>query len=337
MDEVTEQNHRAFVGPAENYDRSASLQFCLLTLSGLRSHHRVLDIGCGSLRLGKLLIPFLERENYFGVEPEEWLIESAINEELGSDLVALKKPKFLYNDKFDFEPFKTRFDFCIAQSIFSHTTLSQMDACIKSVAQNMEPMGSFLATAYLGESDYTGDNWVYPECISFKLSTIKQMANAVNLNVTRLDWPHPNGQVWMILTSKSHPQKPSPLHNLNHLLVEGLVVQEFIEDSGVCGYTDDIRLIGTTCLLNGWAINCHREVVADWVIIRSQGKTIATAKVCKQRRDVSDALSDDKYDHCGWEANFQTTLLENGHVGVKVYAYDGETQKAYLLGGVQSL
>lgn len=150
MGELAQQKHRSFVGPAENYDRSASLQFCLLTLSGLRSHHRVLDIGCGSLRLGKLLIPFLESGNYFGVEPEEWLIEAAVDEELGSGLVALKKPTFLHNDRFDFKPFNTKFDFCIAQSIFSHTTLAQMETCIKSVASSIRVDGDFLSDSLFG-------------------------------------------------------------------------------------------------------------------------------------------------------------------------------------------
>jgi len=336
MDDLIKKKHRAYVGPTENYDRSGSLQFCLLTLSGLRSYHKVLDIGCGSLRLGKLLIPFLESKNYFGVEPEEWLIESAIDEELGSRLIELKEPKFLHNENFDFKPFKTKFDFCIAQSIFSHTTLAQLEICIHSVAENIQSTGSFLATAYLGDSDYTGDKWVYPECVSFKFSTIKKIANDVSMNATKLDWPHPNGQIWILFTSKTNSSKLTPLNNLNRFLVEKLLVREFIDDSVVCGYTDDIRLIGSTCLLNGWAIIAPSEKVADWIIIRNQDTVIATAKVCKQRSDVSAALSDNRYEYCGWEACFQTQQVEANKVDLKVYAYDEKSQNAYLLGGVRT-
>lgn len=331
------QNHRAFVGPTENYDRSAALQFCLLTLSGLRSYHKVLDIGCGSLRLGKILIPFLENKNYYGIEPEKWLIESAVNEELGLNLIELKEPNFLYNENYNFEPFNTKFDFCIAQSIFSHTTLAQMEICIKSVALYIQSNGVFLATAYLGDSDYIGDKWVYPECISFKFSTIKKVANSANMNVARLNWPHPNGQIWMSFTSKTNLWKPAQLDKLNRFLVEKLHVREFIDGTRSCGYTDDIRLIGTTCLLNGWAIIEPFEKVADWIIIRSQDTTIATSKVCKQRTDVSEALLDNRYEYSGWEANFQMQLLESKKVELKIYAYDENSQNAYLLGGLQTL
>jgi hypothetical protein len=53
------QHHRAFVGQPQRYDVAAASQFALLFLLGLREHHRVLDFGCGSLRLGRLLIPYL--------------------------------------------------------------------------------------------------------------------------------------------------------------------------------------------------------------------------------------------------------------------------------------
>src|SRR5262245_46565510 len=49
--------HRDFVGPVERYDIVAAMMFSLLAALGLRGHHRLLDIGCGSLRVGRLLIP----------------------------------------------------------------------------------------------------------------------------------------------------------------------------------------------------------------------------------------------------------------------------------------
>ena len=61
--------YRAYVGPPEDYDLIAAMTFNLLTTLGLRQHHSLLDIGCGSLRIGRLLIPYLNRGKYFGVEP----------------------------------------------------------------------------------------------------------------------------------------------------------------------------------------------------------------------------------------------------------------------------
>ena len=87
-------HYRAYVGPPEVYDLAAANQFNLLTLCGLREHHFLLDIGCGSLRAGKLLIPYLLPGHYFGLEPEKWLVEKGFSEELGYDIVDIKKPCF---------------------------------------------------------------------------------------------------------------------------------------------------------------------------------------------------------------------------------------------------
>ena len=52
-------HYRAFVGPPEDYDLVSAMSFGLLTALGLRQHHALLDIGCGSMRVGRLLIPYL--------------------------------------------------------------------------------------------------------------------------------------------------------------------------------------------------------------------------------------------------------------------------------------
>jgi hypothetical protein len=70
--------YRAFVGPFDQYDVMGATQFALLFALGLRQTHRFLDIGCGSLRAGRLFIAYLDPGNYVGVEPNQWLIEEAI-------------------------------------------------------------------------------------------------------------------------------------------------------------------------------------------------------------------------------------------------------------------
>ena len=88
--------YRAYVGPPEDYDLIAAMAFNLLTTLGLRQHHSLLDIGCGSLRIGRLLIPYLNRGKYFGLEPNEWLVEEGIRRELGDTLVQIKQPTFFF-------------------------------------------------------------------------------------------------------------------------------------------------------------------------------------------------------------------------------------------------
>ena len=71
-----------------------------------------------------LLIPYLNRGKYFGVEPNEWLVEAGIEHELGEDVVQIKRPTFFFSDSPEtVAQAKVSFDFALAQSIFSHCGL----------------------------------------------------------------------------------------------------------------------------------------------------------------------------------------------------------------------
>ena len=41
----------------------------MLLAAGLRETHRIADLGCGLLRVGRLLIPYLLPGRYYGMEP----------------------------------------------------------------------------------------------------------------------------------------------------------------------------------------------------------------------------------------------------------------------------
>ena len=65
-----QQDYRSYVGPTHQYDLIGAAQFALLYALGLREHHRLLDIGCGSLRAGRMLISYLAPGGYTGVDPQ---------------------------------------------------------------------------------------------------------------------------------------------------------------------------------------------------------------------------------------------------------------------------
>jgi hypothetical protein len=92
--------HRAYVGKPDEWDLVAARQVTLLLAAGLRDNHLLADVGCGSLRAGRMLIPYLHPEHYFGVDPNGWLVEEGIEHELGRDLVRIKRPTFRFVDDF---------------------------------------------------------------------------------------------------------------------------------------------------------------------------------------------------------------------------------------------
>lgn len=191
-----DENYRAYVGPAERYDLMGASQFALLFQLGLREQHRVLDFGCGSLRLGRLLIPWLQPGNYFGIDPNAWLIEAGFSHELGTGIRALKSPRFSYNDDFDCTVFGSQFDMVVAQSILTHCG---PDLCRRFFVQMGKVLGEdgIAVFSYFRDSvaNLPADGWHYPECVAYAESDIESMVREAGLVGTSLPWYHP-GAVW---------------------------------------------------------------------------------------------------------------------------------------------
>lgn len=202
-------NHpRAYVGPPHQYDFMGATQFCLLTSIGLREHHTVLDFGCGSLRAGRLLLPYLKPGNYFGIEPNKWLIESAI-EELGRDFIRLRSPQFDYNSDFEFDVFDVSFDFIVMQSILSHTGSDLLYKALKNARSVMKVTSTLILTVIHPEQNpvirsgmgFAG--WRYPDCVSYPSEYFKEQADGLGYATQRLPWFHPRQTWWRLALSDS--------------------------------------------------------------------------------------------------------------------------------------
>jgi SAM-dependent methyltransferase len=196
-----DSHYRAYVGPPQDYDLIAAMTFNLLTTLGLRQHHSLLDIGCGSLRIGRLLIPYLNRGKYFGVEPNEWLVDEGIKRELGEGLVQIKRPTFFFTDSPEMVvEAKVSFDFALAQSIFSHCGLDLIKGWLSAVSRSLADDGALVATFLPGEEDLTQTGWVYPECVNYRPATLERAAAEANLRFEILDWKHPR-QTWALFAA----------------------------------------------------------------------------------------------------------------------------------------
>jgi SAM-dependent methyltransferase len=168
---------------------------------GLRQYQSLLDIGCGSLRIGRLLIPYLNRRKYFGVEPNEWLVDEGIRRELGETLVQIKCPTFFSSDSPDtISQAKIAFDFALAQSIFSHCGLDLIQAWLSAISGSLARDGALVATFLTGEEDSAQTGWIYPDCVNYRPATLERAAKDVNLRFEILDWKHPR-QTWALFAA----------------------------------------------------------------------------------------------------------------------------------------
>ena len=191
-------HYRAFIGPPEDYDLVSAMVFNLLTCIGLRQHHKVLDVGCGSLRYGRLLIPYLSKGGYHGVEPNEWLVNEGIRNELGNDIIRLKEPKFSFRADLSEFPESLQIDFAVAQSIFSHTGEGMLKEWLDQIKFHLADTGVLLATFIIGDQEEEAKGWIYPGCVKFKPWAIKQTALEYGLTMKMLNWKHPR-QSWIAL------------------------------------------------------------------------------------------------------------------------------------------
>ncbi len=145
-EEIDAGAHRTFIGGS--WDTHGKHQLDYLTARGLLPHHKVVDIGCGPFRAGRHFIDYLEPGHYFGVDANHSLISTGYDLEL-SDEQRLRQPvaNLRANDRFDVD-FGVRFDYAVAQSVFTHVSLNHIRLCLFRLSKVMRPGGSFYATLF---------------------------------------------------------------------------------------------------------------------------------------------------------------------------------------------
>ena len=205
-------DYRAFVGPADQYDVIGAAQFALLFALGLREHHRLLDIGCGSLRAGRMLIPYLATGGYVGVDPNAWLIDAAIEDEIGRDIVKVKRPAFDNSDDFSLGHLG-RFDYVLAQGVATNTGPVVLRRLLEAIRDALSTGGLAAVTVIhpgtgdedavpVGLGDRQAPGWRYPGCYSYDRSEIAEAISAAALVGRPIDWFHPRHQWWLLTRAR---------------------------------------------------------------------------------------------------------------------------------------
>ena len=170
------------------------LQYEFLVARGLEPEHRLLDIGCGTLRGGQYYIDHLDVGNYVGMDISERAIEEG--KARIPELVETKRPDFHVNDDLRFEEIDEPVDYAIAQSVFSHLRRKQIVECFEYIPRAIGDGGVLFATYY----DARYKEMRSPKDFAYTPDQLRSFASRSDLEIEFIDpteYPHPDGQRMM--------------------------------------------------------------------------------------------------------------------------------------------
>jgi hypothetical protein len=190
------KDYRGFIGPADKYENIGEIVFNLCKDHGLQKNHKFLDIGAGSLRVGKHLIPWLHKNKYKAIEPEEWLIGEALCYELPDEIMLKKNPEFSFNKDFIMDFAGEKIDFILANSIFIHTSQDQIKQCLLNAKEKMHE-GSIMIFNFIPGKNNTKKEWTYPGAVKYQMSTIVNILRGLGFDYELISCNYPGKQVFL--------------------------------------------------------------------------------------------------------------------------------------------
>ncbi|HJM13479.1 MAG TPA: class I SAM-dependent methyltransferase [Candidatus Thalassarchaeaceae archaeon] len=151
-------------GGYEDFHEAGENQLEILLHFGMERSSKVLDVGCGCLRGGRWVIPYLDANCYFGIEPNESMVDAGRRIVVGEQTLMEKSPTLDTNSDFDFGVFETDFDFVIARSVWTHASKNHIETMLDQFVHHSKPSAIFLTSMLKPRipffDDYRGEDWV---------------------------------------------------------------------------------------------------------------------------------------------------------------------------------
>ena len=142
----------AAVGPAHQWHAIRRFQIGFLKKQGLEPHHRLIDIGCGTLRGGIPLIKYLNDGHYTGIEVREDVLQLG-RDELRQAGLGYKQPQLVHSTGLSVLKLGYHAEFVWAFSVLIHMDDDAFNACLAFVSTHLAPGGGFYGDVNIGEGD----------------------------------------------------------------------------------------------------------------------------------------------------------------------------------------
>ncbi|MGA5451188.1 class I SAM-dependent DNA methyltransferase [Streptomyces umbrinus] len=180
------------------------MQFDYLVGHGLKPEHRMLEIGCGNLRAGRLFIGHLESGHYYGIDISPDILIAA-QDTLVREGLQDRLPHLTLTDDltFAFLP-DAHFDVVHAHSVFSHSPPHLIEECFAHVGRILAPGGYFDFTFDRTEGR---EHQVLHEDFYYRTETLVALAATHGLSARFMDdWEAlPHRQSRMRVTAMPDP------------------------------------------------------------------------------------------------------------------------------------
>lgn len=180
----------------DSWLKVGQLQFDYLIRHGLQPGDRMLEIGCGNLRAGRLFIDYLDTGNYYGIDisPDILLAAQDVIDEYQLQ-PKLPHLELVQDLKFRFLP-PEQFTVVHAHSVFTHSPIEVISECLANVGRVMRRHGVFDFTFCRTEG---AEHQVLREDFYYRTETLLGLADEHGLDAEFMaDWeelPHPQSKI----------------------------------------------------------------------------------------------------------------------------------------------
>jgi ABC-type polysaccharide/polyol phosphate transport system ATPase subunit/SAM-dependent methyltransferase len=201
--------HRVLVGGA-TWEQAGERHLAFLREQGLEPSDRLLDLGCGCLRTGVFLLPYLQRGHYVGVDHQASLIEAGVKLEAPAANVDASRGLYYVSSVTDLSIVDGLFDVIFVNGVVQDLTPELIARMFAAAIAKLAPGGRMFVAYFEAPSpaalepiERPGPSFSFfdrpPRHVDYQ--SVARIAEACGGRAERLgDWGDPHGQMMMTVT-----------------------------------------------------------------------------------------------------------------------------------------